>query len=846
MEYIDPQKARQEQQHQEMQRRLERQRRERERLKQEQQQNDRLKRKSTPPKRSNGDAHGQSQHLPKISQVSFVNQVSAPQSAPVAPQAKPQQPLDREGRGWQGEKVLLPKGVVHDVPMPEPIPRAEYERRLKDGSLPPVFGRLLARLDHMEAHPDDLYGPLRVEPLMEPVTQAQQVASARVQRHGAKPETPVEQFQHRLKDGAIHRLEQNKARLTQVQGTYQNTQPSNEQWGTLRTLANHDQQLKRMQDQTNQELMALIAKKEFSNTPLGRLANQTPLGKMLDLPKSDPIQNGFLLNVLGVSPQDVDPKYREQFTDLRSRLELLHGARQEMRAVHPAIAVLDTAMVSIMANTEWNNSVMYRWMGEGFDGMRSDMSKLSKTVEQDPSKALLFDALVPQTLSSMKNPAERQQARQWAKQEQDKDAMLKSVLGVGSFGLTVGSALAGPLGWGVRAGQALLFGGAMLQVANATYEFPQVAVMDLAAKASVAGGDKLTNQTPEEARMNLAMGYANFVICGLDLGLQPGVIARVAQMPKAVRAAASLTRKQGQVLVNSIARHSGTLTDTALEKLLTAVRTADANTSVIIFNGDGTLTKMSPLEGVTQKLETTVAARASGKAKKPPKLFDEYLNAPRVKSFIGAKVDPNNLPPGYLYGKVPLENGKFREVIYMATSDGTKVPLKLDAKGLIKMADEGEYRIVNNGIYTKNIQTIPGKSGKLLGKDSQIHHLIPDNVMREQKIVQEALRRGIYNPDRTSNLIEMANKSISEETLNALKAKNPNAQLPNIRHYSGHADYDELVTELISQKIGQRNIRQMADNEILEVLETARQIYVVDYLEIVLSIESRYPQRIIV
>jgi hypothetical protein len=175
MEYIDPQKARQEQQHQEMQRRLERQRRERERLKQEQQQNDRLKRKSTPPKRSNGDAHGQSQHLPKISQVSFVNQVSAPQSAPVAPQAKPQQPLDREGRGWQGEKVLLPKGVVHDVPMPEPIPRAEYERRLKDGSLPPVFGRLLARLDHMEAHPDDLYGPLRVEPLMEPVTQAQQV-----------------------------------------------------------------------------------------------------------------------------------------------------------------------------------------------------------------------------------------------------------------------------------------------------------------------------------------------------------------------------------------------------------------------------------------------------------------------------------------------------------------------------------------------------------------------------------------------------------------------------------------------------------------------------------------------
>jgi hypothetical protein len=87
--------------------------------------------------------------------------------------------------------------------------------------------------------------------------------SARVQGQGAVPQTPVEQFQHRLKDGAIHRLEQNKARLTQVQGTYQNTQTSNEQWKTLRTLSNRDQQLKRLQDQTNQDLMTLIAKKEF-------------------------------------------------------------------------------------------------------------------------------------------------------------------------------------------------------------------------------------------------------------------------------------------------------------------------------------------------------------------------------------------------------------------------------------------------------------------------------------------------------------------------------------------------------------------------------------------------------
>jgi hypothetical protein len=44
-----------------------------------------------------------------------------------------------------------------------------------------------------------------------------------------------------------------------------------------------------------------------------------------------------------------------------------------------------------------------------------------------------------------------------------------------------------------------------------------------------------------------------------------------------------------------------------------------------------------------------------------PKAFDAYENASKVKLFIGTKVDPNNLPEGYLYGKIPTgkdETGK--------------------------------------------------------------------------------------------------------------------------------------------------------------------------------------------
>jgi hypothetical protein len=81
--------------------------------------------------------------------------------------------------------------------------------------------------------------------------------------------------------------------------------------------------------------------------------------------------------------------------------------------------------------------------------------------------------------------------------------------------------LSGPLGWGATAARGLLLGGSVLGTALSAYEFPQLMVMDLAAKASVAGGEKLTHQTPEEARMNLALGYANLAIAPSIQGLQP-------------------------------------------------------------------------------------------------------------------------------------------------------------------------------------------------------------------------------------------------------------------------------------------------------------------------------------
>jgi A nuclease family of the HNH/ENDO VII superfamily with conserved AHH len=313
-------------------------------------------------------------------------------------------------------------------------------------------------------------------------------------------------------------------------------------------------------------------------------------------------------------------------------------------------------------------------------------------------------------------------------------------------------------------------------------------------------------------------------LAGLDAGLQPEVVTRVVKLPGVAKAAMSMTKAQSKVFTERLAQVKGEVTEAVVQTRAAGVRKADGLTTRVTVNADGTLSQAGPLNQAAQKMDAVAAKSASRQS--APKAFDANANAGSVKPFIGTKVDPNNLPEGYLYGKISIGKDKagneiYRDVIYMAESDGGKVPLTVDRKGNIKTGKQGEYRIVNDDAYGKNIQTIPGESGKLLGRDSQIHHLLPDNVIRRLEIFQESLRRGIYNPDRTSNLLEMANKGVSEEIIAALKAQHPNAQLTDIRHYSSHANYDDLVSRLIDESLNGRDVRQLSNVQIEAILKDA-------------------------
>jgi hypothetical protein len=283
------------------------------------------------------------------------------------------------------------------------------------------------------------------------------------------------------------------------------------------------------------------------------------------------------------------------------------------------------------------------------------------------------------------------------------------------------------------------------------------------------------------------------------VGLQPEVVAQVVKL-RGVKAAMSMTKAQSRVFMASLGRFVGKVTDEVVQRIATAVRKADAATTMIVDNGDGTLTAVRPLGKAADKVDDVAAKSAS--RRNAPKAFDAYENAGSVKPFIGTKVDPNNLPEGYLYGKIPIgkdEAGQdiFREVVYMPKPKNTTVPLVVE-KGTIQMGKEGEYRIVEKAVYDKNVVTDPTKPGKLLGGDSQIHHLFADNMLRNTPFGQRALRLGAVNPDGSINLIELAS---SKSNLADARKTFRNVPFSDFIHNTQHPKFDGLMQEVIKEEV---------------------------------------------
>jgi hypothetical protein len=115
--------------------------------------------------------------------------------------------------------------------------------------------------------------------------------------------------------------------------------------------------------------------------------------------------------------------------------------------------------------------------------------------------------------------------------------------------------------------------------------------------------------------------------------------------------------------------------------------------------------------------------------------------------------------------------------------------------------------------------------------------MVPDNVMRTDPLYQRAFELGIFNPDRSSNLIELAG---NEEALKAgrelLAKSHPDVKVSDFTHYTQHPKYDGLVREEIKAVLRDlkrsRGLSNLADKDFVPQMKADEIKAVIERIEI--------------
>jgi hypothetical protein len=297
-----------------------------------------------------------------------------------------------------------------------------------------------------------------------------------------------------------------------------------------------------------------------------------------------------------------------------------------------------------------------------------------------------------------------------------------------------------------------------LGIGTAAAQLPDAIIEDRAAQSGRGGAQQVTSLDPDTARGNLTMAWVNLGIAGLDAGLQPEVVTQVVKLPGVVKAAMSMTKAQSKVFLASLARIKGEVTDAVVQTVAAGVRKADVLTTRTIVNADGTLSQAGPLNQASQKMDAVAEASAArtASAAKPIQLAEQlsdeaaeellakYPQWDNVKGFVGKHLDPNNLPPGYQYR---VKNGK-PELVRDST-EGPFPPLTVK-NGVVELQTGQSSRLSVFSRYKKNyldwVEQSQGKAARTaaeqrLADGNQLHHLVPDAVVRDNPLTGINLRR---------------------------------------------------------------------------------------------------------
>jgi hypothetical protein len=470
-------------------------------------------------------------------------------------------------------------------------------------------------------------------------------------------------------------------------------------------------------------------------------------------------------------------------------------------------------------------AVQQRLPGE-FNGIRGNIDGLSNELKHNPGAALMFDAAVDRQLGGVTDPKQRQQLQKWVEEQRASQKLPTQLLGLSSGALFL-AAFFPPLAevaGGLRLAAGIVGGTA------AGLEMPDLIRMDMAAQSGRGGqpGDgQLTSQLPDEARLNVMMGWTNVVMAGIDVGLETGAIQALSRRASWLGVSGLRVGRDGWQRILKAKQQGGK----QLRQVLDELKLPKAQREQLELAVEGV-----PNGGMDPKQPLRSQGNATGSGVAVPTAIRGYRNAGDVAPLLGRRFVPGMtpLPSGYKYAQIPDGSGGFKQVIYMPSSNKTKVPLKVDENGLIQVGAKGQYRVVSDKAYNANFETIPGQKGVKVftGPDdrpSWIHHLVPDNVMRANPVYQRAFELGLLDPDRTSNLIELAkNRQVLAAGRQNLRNQGLSENLvSDITHYTKHDGYDQLVTDRLGvalEKIQQQRglsrltseqfVQQMSRDEI--------------------------------
>ncbi len=579
------------------------------------------------------------------------------------------------------------------------------------------------------------------------------------------PETPVQQFQRELKENARNALQSNRDRLKSQEQRYQDPNPNSPQWKALwnaaSTRAVLDQKAKSLH-QEQEQVKAALAKPDA-------LPKQSRLTVPEAAYRQDPAAQRY-------------ERLSERRAAIPRELEQLKQSRLELEYEFPALS----AVGQESKNTRENNQAILGRIPQKFGEIRHSIDDLDHQIQNDPKVALRLDKVVEQTLAAGvsfdqdNGQREVTQVNEWLKAEGFwKHAVTGA--GIAATGVAGVASLLNPevglLGWGAAA---LGFGTAAAQL-------PDMWIDDRAAQSQRGGAQPVTSLDPDTARGNLVLGGVNLVLAGLDVGLQPEVLRGLVKIPGIARAGLALTNQQRRVLMASVGRIKGEVTDAIVQKLTAAVQHGAIE---VELPGVGKV-KLNELE--TQKpMQMKGTVRDSSRITVPnpnvsPAMLEQWSktrNWKDVEPWIGQQVG-DTLPPGY---QPRTRKGHF-EIVRKTQNNEEMVPLQVSEDGTFQITTKVSNRISNPFVMKKNFEAAYGK----LRSGYWIHHLIPDEVMRRNALAKFSQQIS-YNLDRASNLEGLAAKEEwARIRTGQAEAPTGGGYSDKVGHWSSHDEYSRQV-----------------------------------------------------